>query len=114
MNIPLLAAEIARLIPELARDSQVNNAEFLERLIQQHISAHVCAHDWKHMPLATDSHDSPIYFQCSKCGQFYIQTPQGHEAILKAIRDNPPRFISDNSFLPLRIQQCGIPESFPL
>lgn len=36
MNIQSLAAEIARAIPELARDSQVNNADYLERLIYRH------------------------------------------------------------------------------
>lgn len=51
MNIPVLAAEIARLIPELARDSQVNNAEFLERLIRSHANTVTCITE----PLSLDT-----------------------------------------------------------
>lgn len=37
MNIPLLAADIASRIPNMALDSQINNADFLERLIRQYV-----------------------------------------------------------------------------
>lgn len=33
-NLPLLAADIARRVPEMARDSATNNAECIERLLR--------------------------------------------------------------------------------
>jgi sulfur transfer complex TusBCD TusB component (DsrH family) len=43
MNITLLAAEIAQAIPEMSRDSRLNNEDLIARLIAREISRSVIA-----------------------------------------------------------------------
>lgn len=38
MNIPLLAADIARRIPEMAKDSTINNEAVIAKLLQDEVS----------------------------------------------------------------------------
>lgn len=47
MNIELLAADIARRIPEMAKDCSENNAEVIKRLIEQRLEQE--RQEWRHL-----------------------------------------------------------------
>lgn len=38
MNIPALASDLAKRVPEMAKDSAINNAEMIERLIASELT----------------------------------------------------------------------------
>lgn len=79
MNIPIVAAEIARRIPEMAKDSPINNATVIENIIADQMAQTerqcvwkegILDDDWKTacggaIPKFTRVY---LYTFCPKCG----------------------------------------------